>query len=101
VNKRNIIISLTFVSLVVDTIASGQGTQAAADVPQARPQLRYAVIDLGEDAAGKWDNRLRPNYRLQECRRSGQACRLLAQQPESINGSRDVTGFRRKQRDWH
>ena len=51
-NKRNVIISLTFVSLVVDTIASGQGTQAAADVPQARPQLQYAVIDLGEDAVG-------------------------------------------------
>ena len=51
-NKRNIIISLAFVSLVAATIASGQGTQAAADVPQALPQLQYAVIDLGEDAFG-------------------------------------------------
>ena len=50
-NKRNIIISLAFVSLVAATIASGQRTQAAADVPQARPQLQYAVVDLGEDAA--------------------------------------------------
>jgi probable HAF family extracellular repeat protein len=51
-NKRNIIISLAFVSLVAATIASGQGTQAAADVPQALPQLQYVVIDLGEDAIG-------------------------------------------------
>ena len=51
-NKRNIIVSLTFVSLAAGTIASGQGTQAAADVPQALPQLQYAVIDLGEDAFG-------------------------------------------------
>jgi probable HAF family extracellular repeat protein len=51
-NKRNIIISLTFLSLIAATIASGQGTQAAVDVPQTPPQLRYAVIDLGEDAFG-------------------------------------------------
>ena len=50
-NKRNTIISLAFVSLVAATIASGQRTQAAADVPQALPQLQYAVVDLGEDAA--------------------------------------------------
>ena len=50
-NKRNIIISLTFISLIADTIAFGHGPQAAADVPEALPQLRYAVIDLGEDAA--------------------------------------------------
>ena len=51
-NKRNIISSLAFVSLVAATIASGQGTQAAADVPQASPQLQYRVVDLGEDAIG-------------------------------------------------
>jgi probable HAF family extracellular repeat protein len=51
-NKRNIIISLAFVSLVAATIASGQGTRAAVDVPQALPQLQYAVIDLGEEASG-------------------------------------------------
>ena len=51
-NKRNIIISLTFVSLVAATIASSRETQAAGDVPQALPQLQYAVMDLGEDASG-------------------------------------------------
>src|SRR6266478_5292106 len=49
-NKPNIIISLAFVSLIAASIASGQGTQAAADAPQAPPQLRYMVIDLGDDA---------------------------------------------------
>ena len=50
-NKRNIIISLAFVLLIAATIAFGQRTQAAADVSQALPQLRYAVVDLCEDAA--------------------------------------------------
>ena len=51
-NKRNIIISLAFVSLVANTIIFAQGTQAAADVPEALPRWQYAVIDLGEEAFG-------------------------------------------------
>ncbi|PYL10152.1 MAG: hypothetical protein DME33_01735 [Verrucomicrobia bacterium] len=45
------IVRLTLASLFVVTLASGQSTQAAVDVPQASPQLRYMVIDLDGYAA--------------------------------------------------
>src|SRR5262245_37131745 len=46
-NRPNIIVRLVFVSLVATTIASGQGTQAATDVPQAPPPVHYTVVELG------------------------------------------------------
>lgn len=55
-NKPNTIISLAFVSLIAVTIASGQGAQAAADVPRTQPQLQYTVIDLGGFAANAITN---------------------------------------------
>jgi probable HAF family extracellular repeat protein len=51
-NKSNIVrLTLTFASLFAVTLASGGGAQTAVDVPQAPPQLRYMVIDLGTYAA--------------------------------------------------
>src|SRR5262245_25789036 len=50
--KLNIVrFSVALASLIVATMASGQGVQATVDMPQMPPQPRYAVIDLGEDAA--------------------------------------------------
>ena len=50
--KLNIVrSSVAVASLIVATIASGQGVQATVDMPQVPPQPQYTVIDLGEDAA--------------------------------------------------
>ena len=47
------IVRLTFAlaSLFAVTLASGQSIQSAGDAPQASPQLRYIVIDLGARVA--------------------------------------------------
>jgi probable HAF family extracellular repeat protein len=47
------IVRLTFAlaSLFAVTLASGENMQSAADAPQASPQLRYIVIDLGARVA--------------------------------------------------
>jgi hypothetical protein len=47
------IVRLTFAlaSLFAVTLASGQSMQFAVDAPQASPQLRYIVIDLGSRVA--------------------------------------------------
>src|SRR4029077_14718711 len=47
------IVRLTFAlaSLFAVTLASGQSMQSAVDAPQASPQLRYIVIDLGPRVA--------------------------------------------------
>ena len=47
------IVRLTFAlaSLFAVTLASGQSMQSAVDAPQASPQLRYIVIDLGARVA--------------------------------------------------
>jgi hypothetical protein len=47
------IVRLTFAlaSLFAVTLASGQSMQSAGDAPQASPQLRYIVIDLGARVA--------------------------------------------------
>ena len=47
------IVRLTFAlaSLFAVTLASGQSMQSAVDAPQASPQLRYTVIDLGPRVA--------------------------------------------------
>ena len=50
-NKPNIIITFAFVALGAVTMASSQGTHSKASVPQAVPQLRYTIIDLGGYAA--------------------------------------------------
>ena len=50
-NKPNMFIGLALVPLIAVTIASGEVKHAAADVPQAPPQLQYTVIDLGGFAA--------------------------------------------------
>jgi probable HAF family extracellular repeat protein len=52
-NKQNVL-RLTFVlaSLAVATVNSGQRMQAVPDSPETAPQLRYRVIDLGEDGFG-------------------------------------------------
>ena len=47
------IVRLTFAlaSLFAVTLASGQSMQSTVDAPQASPQLRYTVIDLGPRVA--------------------------------------------------
>jgi len=47
------IVRLTFAlaSLLAVTLPSGQSMQSAVDAPQASPQLRYIVIDLGPGVA--------------------------------------------------
>jgi probable HAF family extracellular repeat protein len=47
------IVRLTFAlaSLFAVTLASGQSVQSAVDAPQASPQLRYIVVDLGARVA--------------------------------------------------
>jgi probable HAF family extracellular repeat protein len=47
------IVRLTFAlaSLFAVTLTSGQSTRSAVDAPQASPQLRYTVIDLGPRVA--------------------------------------------------
>ena len=47
------IVRLTFAlaSLFAVTLVSGQSMQSAVDAPQAPPQLRYIVIDLGPRVA--------------------------------------------------
>ena len=86
-NKRSIIISLAFVSLIADTIVFGQRTQAAVDVPQALPQLRYAVVDLGEDAAA---NGITDSGRIIGSKNFGGPDRHAAFWPNSQNAAIDL-----------